>query len=155
MSNSECESSCKVSDPQHSQKLLRVLRTFWLEQSFHDALLVVGAEELPVQKNILAAASPYIRSAVASQRILRPCCAAEAGGGFISFCSIRTKLNYNPPKQDGSAYRIELQGVSMTTMKQILEYIFNGDVSVQCCAQRSVTTVTICAPCPSHKDHSE
>lgn len=63
MSGSECETSCKVSDPQHSQKLLRVLRTFWLEQSFHDALLVVGEEELAVQKNILAAASPYIRSA--------------------------------------------------------------------------------------------
>lgn len=61
MSGSEGEPSCKVSDPQHSQKLLRVLRTFWLEQSFHDALLVVGEEELPVQKNILAAASPYVR----------------------------------------------------------------------------------------------
>lgn len=59
---SEGESITKVSDPQHSQKLLRVLRTFWQEQSFHDALLVVGEEELPVQKNILAAASPYIRS---------------------------------------------------------------------------------------------
>lgn len=59
---SEGEAVTKVSDPQHSQKLLRVLRTFWQEQSFHDALLVVGEEELPVQKNILAAASPYIRS---------------------------------------------------------------------------------------------
>lgn len=61
MSAPEAEPSCRVSDPQHSQKLLRVLRTFWLEQSFHDALLVVGEEELPVQKNILAAASPYVR----------------------------------------------------------------------------------------------
>lgn len=42
----------------------------------------------------------------------------------------RTKLNYNPPKQDGSMYRIELQGVSMATMKQILDYIFSGEVSV-------------------------
>lgn len=58
----ECDPGSKVSDPQHSQKLLRVLRTFWQEQSFHDALLVVGDEELPVQKNILAAASPYVRS---------------------------------------------------------------------------------------------
>lgn len=56
------DSEATVSDPQHSQKLLRVLRTFWQEQSFHDALLVVDGEELPVQKNILAAASPYIRS---------------------------------------------------------------------------------------------
>lgn len=71
MSSSECESSCKVSDPQHSQKLLRVLRTFWLEQSFHDALVVVGAEELPVQKNILAAASPYIRSGLGRDTCLR------------------------------------------------------------------------------------
>lgn len=56
------ELGSKVSDPQHSQKLLRVLRIFWQEQSFHDALLVVDGDELPVQKNILAAASPYIRS---------------------------------------------------------------------------------------------
>lgn len=56
------EPGSRVSDPQHSQKLLRVLRTFWQEQSFHDALLVVDGEELPVQKNILAAASPYVRS---------------------------------------------------------------------------------------------
>ncbi|XP_013886362.1 gigaxonin [Austrofundulus limnaeus] len=96
------EPGSKVSDPQHSQKLLRVLRTFWQEQSFHDALLVVDGEELPVQKNILAAASPYIR----------------------------TKLNYNPPKEDGSTYRIELQGVSMAIMKQILDYIFSGEISL-------------------------
>ncbi|KAM4618988.1 gigaxonin isoform 2-T2 [Polymixia lowei] len=95
-------SGSKVSDPQHSQKLLRVLRSFWQEQCFHDALLVVDGEELPVQKNILAAASPYIR----------------------------TKLNYNPPKEDGSTYRIELQGVSMAIMKQILDYIFSGEISL-------------------------
>lgn len=62
MPHSDGEPGSKVSDPQHSQKLLRVLRVFWHEQSFHDALLVVDGEELPVQKNILAAASPYIRS---------------------------------------------------------------------------------------------
>ncbi|XP_056455064.1 gigaxonin [Gadus chalcogrammus] len=92
----------RVSDPQHSQKLLRVLRSFWQEDSFHDALLVVNGEELPIQKNILAAASPYIR----------------------------TKLNYNPPKEDGSTYRIELDGVSMLIMKQILDYIFSGEISL-------------------------
>ncbi|KAJ0029489.1 hypothetical protein NQD34_004486 [Periophthalmus magnuspinnatus] len=96
------DSGSKVSDPQHSQKLLQALRSFWQEQSFHDALLVVDGEELPVQKNILAAASPYIR----------------------------TKLNYNPPKEDGSTYRIELQGVSMETMKQILDYIFSGEITL-------------------------
>ncbi|KAK5928658.1 gigaxonin isoform X1 [Pseudochaenichthys georgianus] len=96
------EPGSKVSDPQHSQKLLRVLRLFWQEQSFHDALLVVDGEELPVQKNILAAASPYVR----------------------------TKLNYNPPKEDGSTYRIELQGVSMPIMKQILDYIFSGEITL-------------------------
>lgn len=45
------------------------------------------------------------------------------------FFLLRTKLNYNPPKEDGSMYRIELQGVSMTTMKQILDFIFSGEVS--------------------------
>uniref|UniRef100_A0A3Q2PQV7 Gigaxonin n=1 Tax=Fundulus heteroclitus TaxID=8078 RepID=A0A3Q2PQV7_FUNHE len=96
-----------VSDPQHSQKLLAVLRTFWQEQSFHDALLVVDGEELPVQKNILAAASPYIRQ---------------------FFLNYYYRLNYNPPKEDGSTYRIELQGVSMAIMKQILDYIFSGEI---------------------------
>lgn len=62
----------KVSDPQHSQKLLRVLRTFWQEHSFHDALLVVDGDELPVQKNILAAASPYIRSVSLAVTIIFP-----------------------------------------------------------------------------------
>lgn len=28
-------------------------------------------------------------------------------------------------------YRIELQGVSMAIMKQILDYIFSGEVSVE------------------------
>lgn len=128
---SEGEAVTKVSDPQHSQKLLRVLRTFWQEQSFHDALLVVGEEELPVQKNILAAASPYIRSV---QRLnqstgdsTHPTTITTLLVMFVF--PIRTKLNYNPPKEDGSMYRIELQGVSMSIMKQILDYIFSGEVS--------------------------
>ncbi|XP_063053754.1 gigaxonin [Engraulis encrasicolus] len=91
-----------VSDPQHSKKILRALRSFQLEQCFHDAILVIDDEEIPVQKNILAAASPYIR----------------------------TKLNYNPPKEDGSMYRIDLQGVSSPIMKQILDYMFTGEVSL-------------------------
>lgn len=44
---------------------------------------------------------------------------------------VRTKLNYNPPKEDGSMYRIELQGVSMAIMKQILDYIFSGEVRIE------------------------
>ncbi|GAA6101846.1 gigaxonin [Tachysurus ichikawai] len=91
-----------VSDPQHSQKLLRSLRSFREDGSFQDAVLVLEGEEISVQKNILAAASPYIR----------------------------TKLNYNPPKEDGSTYRIELQGISMPIMKQILDYIFSGEISL-------------------------
>lgn len=50
-----------VSDPQHSQKLLRALQSFRQEGSFQDAVLVLEGEEIPVQKNILAAASPYVR----------------------------------------------------------------------------------------------
>ncbi len=42
----------------------------------------------------------------------------------------RTKLNYNPPKEDGSVYKIELQGISVTTMRQILDYIFSGEVII-------------------------
>ncbi|XP_023682910.1 gigaxonin isoform X2 [Paramormyrops kingsleyae] len=91
-----------VADPQHSKKLLRALRSFWQDQCFQDAVLVLDGEEIPVQKNILAAASPYIR----------------------------TKLNYSPPKEDGSVYTIQLQGISVTTMKQILDYIFSGEISL-------------------------
>uniref|UniRef100_A0A8C7N9X9 Gigaxonin n=1 Tax=Oncorhynchus kisutch TaxID=8019 RepID=A0A8C7N9X9_ONCKI len=105
MSSTESEVSVAgsvVSDPQHSQKLLKALRSFWQEQCFQDAVLVLDGEKIPVQKNILAAASPYIR----------------------------TKLNYNPPKEDGSMYTIELQGISVTIMKQILDYIFSGEISL-------------------------
>lgn len=53
---------------------------------------------------------------------------------FFFFCLfVRTKINYNPPKEDGSVYRIELQGVSMAIMKQILDYIFSGEVSLDLC----------------------
>ena len=76
------EPGSRVSDPQHSQKLLRVLRVFWQEQSFHDALLVVDGEELPVQKNILAAASPYIRS----EAVLAPGQVPRSGQSTCCLC---------------------------------------------------------------------
>lgn len=44
------------------------------------------------------------------------------------FSSLRTKLNYNPPKDDGSTYKIELEGISVDIMKEILDYIFSGQV---------------------------
>lgn len=50
-----------VSDPQHAAKLLRALSGFREESNFCDALLIVEEQEIPVHKNILAAASPYIR----------------------------------------------------------------------------------------------
>lgn len=50
-----------ISDPQHSQKLLRALQSFREDQAFQDAVLVLEGEEIPVQKNVIAAASPYIR----------------------------------------------------------------------------------------------
>ncbi|XP_056622637.1 gigaxonin [Triplophysa dalaica] len=91
-----------ISDPQHSQKLLRALQSFREDQAFQDAVLVLEGEEIPVQKNVIAAASPYIR----------------------------TKLNYNPPKEDGSVYKIELQGISVSTIRQILDYIFSGEITL-------------------------
>lgn len=50
-----------VSDPHHAARLLRALSSFREESRFCDAHLVLDGEEIPVQKNILAAASPYIR----------------------------------------------------------------------------------------------
>ncbi|POI27737.1 hypothetical protein CIB84_008513, partial [Bambusicola thoracicus] len=41
---------------------------------------------------------------------------------------MRTKLNYNPPKDDGSTYKIELEGISVDIMKEILDYIFSGQI---------------------------
>ncbi|KAF2984211.1 hypothetical protein EK904_013345 [Melospiza melodia maxima] len=44
-------------------------------------------------------------------------------------CSLQlTKLNYNPPKDDGSTYKIELEGISVDIMKEILDYIFSGQI---------------------------
>nr|CAJ83337.1 giant axonal neuropathy (gigaxonin) [Xenopus tropicalis] len=100
---SESEPQCtmtEVCDPQHAAKLLRALGSFRGESGFCDALLVLEGQEIPVQRNILAAASPYIRA----------------------------KLNYNPPKNDGSIYRIELEGISVDVMKEILDYIFSGQI---------------------------
>lgn len=49
---------------------------------------------------------------------------------FLKWKSVfyRTKLNYNSPKDDGSVYKIELEGISVDTMKEILDYIFSGQV---------------------------
>lgn len=44
------------------------------------------------------------------------------------FPFLRTKLNYNPPKDDGSTYKIELEGISVMVMREILDYIFSGQV---------------------------
>ncbi|MBN3315159.1 GAN protein, partial [Atractosteus spatula] len=100
MSESGASAGSVVSDPQHSTKLLRALRSFRQEKCFQDAVLVLDGEEIPVQKNILAAASPYIR----------------------------TRLNYNPPKEDGSICKIELQGILVSVMNEILDYIFTGEI---------------------------
>ncbi|XP_069463200.1 gigaxonin [Ambystoma mexicanum] len=89
-----------VADPQHAVKLLRALSTFRGDALFCDACLVLEGQEIPVPKNLLAAASPYIR----------------------------TKLNYNPPKDDESVYKIELDGISFVIMKEILDYIFSGQI---------------------------
>uniref|UniRef100_A0A8C9EIL6 BTB domain-containing protein n=1 Tax=Pavo cristatus TaxID=9049 RepID=A0A8C9EIL6_PAVCR len=62
-----------VSDPQHPARLLRALSSFREESRFCDAHLVLEGEEIPVQKNILAAASPYIRCGGAGLA-LRPRC---------------------------------------------------------------------------------
>nr|AAH80381.1 MGC81691 protein [Xenopus laevis] len=100
---SESEPQCTVTevcDPQHAAKLLRALGSFRGESGFCDALLLLEGQEIPIQRNILAAASPYIRA----------------------------KLNYNPPKNDGSIYRIELEGISVDVMKEILDYIFSGQI---------------------------
>ncbi|XP_018410884.1 PREDICTED: gigaxonin [Nanorana parkeri] len=96
----DSNSTTVVSDPQHAAKLLRALSCFREESDFCDTLLIVEEQEIPVHKNILAAASPYIRA----------------------------KLNYNPPKTDGSIYRIEMEGISVTIMKEILDYIFSGQI---------------------------
>ncbi|XP_063801636.1 gigaxonin isoform X2 [Pseudophryne corroboree] len=41
---------------------------------------------------------------------------------------MRAKLNYNRPKYDGSIYRIEMEGISVSVMKEILDYIFSGQI---------------------------
>lgn len=58
---SEPNSMSVVSDPQHAIKLLRALGGFREASDFCDAVLLVEEQEIPVPKNILAAASPYIR----------------------------------------------------------------------------------------------
>ncbi|XP_007887458.1 gigaxonin [Callorhinchus milii] len=91
-----------VGDPQHANKLLLSLRSFRLDPLYCDAVLVVGGEEIPVQKNLLAAVSPYVR----------------------------TKLNYTPPTDDGSVYKIVLDGISFAVMQELLDYMFTGQIKL-------------------------
>lgn len=63
LSRSNSSATSAVSDPQHPARLLRALSSFREEGRFCDAHLVLDGEEIPVQTNILAAASPYIRCA--------------------------------------------------------------------------------------------
>ncbi|XP_059849123.1 gigaxonin isoform X1 [Hypanus sabinus] len=91
-----------VADPQHANKLLKSLSSFREEPLFCDAVLVVEGEQIPVQKNLLAAASPYVR----------------------------TKLNYTSPTDDGSVYKIVLDGISVAVMRELLDYMFSGQIKL-------------------------
>ncbi|XP_072452058.1 gigaxonin isoform X1 [Chiloscyllium punctatum] len=95
-------SESTVWDPQHSNKLLKSLSSFRNEPLFCDAVLVVEGHEIPVQKNLLAAVSPYVR----------------------------TKLNYTPPADDGSVYKIILDGISVAVMHELLDYMFSGQIKL-------------------------
>ncbi|EMP36221.1 Gigaxonin [Chelonia mydas] len=57
--------------------------------------------------------------------------AAEKRQHFSAAAFRRTKLNYNPPKDDGSTYKIELEGISVEIMREILDYIFSGQVHLK------------------------
>ncbi|XP_078473793.1 gigaxonin [Lampetra fluviatilis] len=92
--------SSLFSDPQHSRKLLKNLRSFRADPIFCDSALVVDGAEIPVQRNLLAAVSPYIR----------------------------TKFNYSPPKNNGTVFKITLEGVGLSVIHEILEYIYTGEV---------------------------
>uniref|UniRef100_S4RQ10 Gigaxonin n=1 Tax=Petromyzon marinus TaxID=7757 RepID=S4RQ10_PETMA len=92
--------SSLFSDPQHSRKLLKNLRSFREDPIFCDSALVVDGAEIPVQRNLLAAVSPYIR----------------------------TKFNYSPPKNNGTVFKITLEGVGLSVIHEILEYIYTGEV---------------------------
>lgn len=41
-------------------------------------------------------------------------------------------------------YRIELQGVSMAIMKQILDYIFSGEVSIEALKSKAWVLGVVC-----------
>ncbi|KAM5298372.1 LOW QUALITY PROTEIN: gigaxonin-like [Ctenodactylus gundi] len=92
-----------LSDSQLAGRLLRALSSLRDESRFCDALLVLDGGEILVQKNILAVASPYIR----------------------------TMLNYHPPKDDRAIYRIELEGISVVVMRGILDHIFSGQIRLR------------------------
>ncbi len=57
----EKNSGKKYSHPLHANSLLTQLSEGRKNRSLCDAVLVVGGEEIPVQKNVLSAACPYFR----------------------------------------------------------------------------------------------
>lgn len=54
-------SMLKFSHPLHANSLLQSLNDTRKNAQLCDGLVVIGADEIPVQKNVLAAASPYFR----------------------------------------------------------------------------------------------
>ena len=51
----------KFCHPLHSNSLLQSLNETRKNRQLCDGVVVIGDEEIPVQKNVLAAASPYFR----------------------------------------------------------------------------------------------
>uniref|UniRef100_A0A8C4PZY5 Gigaxonin n=2 Tax=Eptatretus burgeri TaxID=7764 RepID=A0A8C4PZY5_EPTBU len=89
-----------IKDPQHANKLLDNMRSFREDPQYCDSVLVVDGQEIPIQRSLLVAMSPYLR----------------------------TKFTYSPPKQDGMVYRIPLEGIDACVMREILDYIYTGEV---------------------------
>ena len=57
----EGSNSKKFSHPLHATSLLNQLNEGRKNAALCDGILLIGGEEIPVQKNILSAASPYFR----------------------------------------------------------------------------------------------
>ncbi|CAH2324533.1 gigaxonin [Pelobates cultripes] len=121
-----------VSDPQHAAKLLRALGAFREESDFCDALLVLEEQEIPVQRNILAAASPYIRSSPAIHKIQQ-----TGVSQSIEVCSLLLEvLRYQSQSMLDKQFFCGLIRLSEETIQDVVQaadLLLLTDLKTLCC----------------------
>ncbi|XP_077983448.1 gigaxonin-like [Glandiceps talaboti] len=92
----------KYTCPQHAKKLLQNLQELRHNKALCDFTLVIDGVEIPVQRNMLAAGSPYFRSL----------------------------FNYDVTTKSTRSLKVNLAELNVASFDQILEYIYTSEITL-------------------------